>query len=344
MASPVVDYREHDRKIWEQELEDFVPPRIFDAHCHMISRAHVPPDMPGIDRLSEVHFSTLKEWAATVYPGRETHFLVLGKPCYGIQVEAHNQMLGEETAEDPLTRVHCLATPDRTAEQVENEVKKYGFNGLKVYRRFSITGDIDNCRIHEFLTHEQMEVANDLGLWVTMHLSRGDGCADHYNLSDLEEYTTKRYPNIKWILAHVARSFTYFPIEQAVERLRDMPNIWYDLSAVTDIRPFITLFQKEDLARLFFGSDGVDAVSFHGKYVNLGKAWQTFYADESGLEFSHCEHRPILALYEQMLCVKQAANICGLSRKNVEDIFWGNASRALGLESTESPKPVSTQV
>ncbi|MCH2117319.1 MAG: hypothetical protein MK161_06430 [Pirellulales bacterium] len=74
--------------IWEQELEDFVPSRIFDAHCHLISRAHVPPDMPGIDRLSEVHFSTLKNWAATVYPGRETHFLVLGKPSYGIQVVA----------------------------------------------------------------------------------------------------------------------------------------------------------------------------------------------------------------------------------------------------------------
>ena len=27
---------------------------------------------------------------------------MLGNPSYGIQVEAHNQMLGEETAEDPL--------------------------------------------------------------------------------------------------------------------------------------------------------------------------------------------------------------------------------------------------
>ena len=40
--------------------------------------------------------------------------------------------------------------------------------------------------------------------------------------------------------------------------------------------------------------------------------------------------------------VKQAAEICGLSRQNIEDIFWGNASRALGLESTESAKAVST--
>ena len=65
-------------------------------------------------------------------------------------------------------------------------------------------------------------------------------------------------------------------------------------------------------------------------------------ADESGLEFSHTEYRPILVLYEQMLCVKQAAEICWLSRQNIEDIFWGNASRALGLETTESAKAVST--
>jgi glutamate-1-semialdehyde 2,1-aminomutase len=129
---------------------------------------------------------------------------------------------------------------------------------------FSVTGDVAQCRIHEFLPHEQMELANELGLWVTMHLSRHHGCADENNLDDLQDFTTRRYPNIKWILAHCARSFTYWPIRQAINRLRDMPNIWYDLSALTDVRPFITLFSNESTKRLFFGSDGVDSTYFHG--------------------------------------------------------------------------------
>jgi len=154
---------------------------------------------------------------------------------------------------------------------------------MKPYRIYSTTGDIHQCRIHEFLTHDQMELANELGLWVTMHLSRHHGCCDELNLADLTDYTTTRYPRIKWILAHCARSFTYWPIREAIDRLRGLPNIWYDVSAVTDIRPLLTLFSKEDSKRIFYGSDGVDATYFRGQYVALGRAWQGLNVDQSEL-------------------------------------------------------------
>ena len=134
-----------------------------------------------------------------------------------------------------------------------------------------------------------------------MHLSRFHGCADEWNLDDLTEYTTKRYPRIKWLLAHCARSFTYWPIRQAVERLRDLPNIHYDTSAVTDVRPYITLLTKEDPKRIFWGSDGVGAAFFHGHYAALGRAWQHYDADDGGLKFPHCDGRPVVSVYEQLL-------------------------------------------
>ena len=28
-----MDYSESDREFWEEELADFVPQRVFDAHC-----------------------------------------------------------------------------------------------------------------------------------------------------------------------------------------------------------------------------------------------------------------------------------------------------------------------
>ena len=146
---------------------------------------------------------------------------------------------------DRQSRLNVLVTPECRVEDIRQRVEQPGVVGLKPYRVFSTTGDIAQCRIHEFLPHEQLELANELGLWVTMHLSRFDGCADAENLRDLETYTTRRYPRIKWILAHCARSFTYWPIRQAIERLRDLPNIWYDVSAVTDVRPLITLFSRD---------------------------------------------------------------------------------------------------
>ena len=324
-------YNEHDQRIWDEELAGFVPERVFDAHIHLFNRQHVS-NVPGaFHNWSQADFSVLQAWANRLYPGRETHFLVLGTPSPGIDVDAHNRWAIEQVRLDGQSRMNRLVTPSCRVEKIRQDIEELGFIGLKPYRLFSMTGDVAQCRIHEFLTHEQMELANDLGLWVTLHLSRFQGCADADNLDDLQQFTTRRYPRIRWILAHCARSFTYWPIRQAIERLRDLPNIWYDVSAVTDVRPMITLFSKENVERIFYGSDGVDATYFHGQYVALGRAWQGLDIDRFDMQFPHCDGRPILAIYEQLLSMKQAAEITELSRDDIEAIFWRNAAEAFGI-------------
>lgn len=337
MAEAPIDVRDSDRQIWEQELDDFVPMRVLDAHCHFFTRAHFRPNSPYIGKdkgrgmRTDVDLNKLDEWAAAVYPGRQMFYLILGTPLPGIIVDQHVSYVVEQIKDKPHIRHNRVVTPACKIEDIERDVKAHGFVGLKPYRLF-VEDDIHQCRIERFLSHEQMELANDMGLWVTMHLSRYDGCADEQNLADLEDYTTKRYPNIKWILAHCARSFTYWPIRQAVDRLRAMPNIWYDLAAVTDPRPFVTLFTKEDHRRLFFGADAVFAAYFHGCYQALGRSWQHFDADQSDLNWPHCDGRPILAVYEQLMSMKFAAEVAGFSRDQIEDIFWRNATTALGIE------------
>ncbi len=334
MAVSISDYQPQDQQIWEEELQDFIPSRVFDAHIHMLLPEHLaaanrPP--AAANTLAHADLPALQQWAQRLYPGRETHFLVLGWPSMGIDVTAHNAWCIEQLGQDPQSRMNRLVTPSCRPEDIERDVRERGFIGLKPYRIFSVTGDINQCRIHEFLPHAQLELANQLGLWVTMHLSRFHGCADELNLKDLHEFTTRRYPKIKWILAHCARSFTYWPIRQGVDRLRDMPNIWYDVSAVTDVRPMLTLFSREDHRRILYGSDGLDATYFHGQYVAMGRAWQALDMKTSQLKFPHCDGRPILCIYEQLLSMKQAAEIAGWSRDKVEDIFWRNAVRAFGV-------------
>ena len=334
MSELTIDYRDCDRQIWEEELADFVPSRVLDAHIHFYWRADVTgvsPRQPTDDDLKK-----LNRWAEVLYPGRRMQYLILGMPCPGINVSKHIESVRSEIKGVPGIRYNRLVTPSCKLEDIERDLKNPQFIGLKPYRTFSVTGDIDQCRIHEFLPHEQMEFANEHGLWVTMHLSRWHGCADQHNLDDLEEYTTKRYPNIKWLLAHCARSFTYWPIQQAVERLSGMPNIYYDTSAVTDVRPYITLLTKEDPRRIFWGSDGVNAALFHGHYVALGRAWQHYDADLGGLEFPHCEVRPILSVYEQLLSLKFAADVAELSSDQIEGLFWRNAATAFGIDENEA--------
>lgn len=336
MTISPADYNAHDQRIWDEELADFLPRRIFDAHIHLLDRRHLA-DVPGAFlNWSDADLATLRAWAGRLYPEREVHFLALGTPSPGIDVAAHTRWTIQQIQADPQSRLQRLVTPSCRLDDIARDLDQPGVVGLKPYRLFATSGDAAGCRIHEFLPHEQLELADQRRLWITLHLSRYDGCADAWNLRDLEEFTTRRYPGIRWILAHCARSFTYWPIRQAIARLRDLPNIWYDVSAVTDIRPIITLLRDEAVERIWYGSDGVDATYFRGQYVALGRAWQALRAEACDLKFPHCDGRPILAVYEQLLSMKQAAEIVGLSRDDVEKIFWRNAAEALGVRFDRS--------
>ena len=331
MPATLSDFSAHDQQIWNEELQDFVPDRVFDAHAHLFNPSHLAATASSSNTWGLADLATLQAWAARLYPGRETHFLALGTPLPGIKVEIHNRWCIDQIHRDPQSRLNRLVTPSCRLHDIERDVRESGVIGLKPYRIFSVTGDIAQCRIHEFLPHEQLELANELGLWVTLHLSRFHGCADEFNLNDLRELTQKRYPNIKWILAHCARSFTYWPIRKAIDQLRDMPNIWYDVSAVTDVRPLITLFSREDRRRILYGSDGVDATYFHGQYAAMGRAWQYVDVGRFELKFPHCDGRPILAIYEQLLSMKHAAEIADWSTDDIHNLFWKNAARAFNI-------------
>ncbi len=340
MSQIYIDYRDSDRQIWEEELGEFVPSRMLDAHIHcyrLCDYPEGPPDWKGPPNLrgGDHDLEALNRCAEVLYPGRRMQYLILGTPSPGIDVARHTESVRRDIEEVAGVRHHRLVTPACDLEEIERDLENPRFIGLKPYRTYSVTGDIAQCRIHEFLPHEQMELADERGCWVTMHLSRFHGCADRRNLDDLEEYTTRRYPNIRWLLAHCARSFTYWPIRNAVERLRDLPNIHYDTSAVTDVRPYITLLTQERTERIFWGTDGVGAAFFHGHYAALGRSWQHYDADEGGLQFPHCDGRPILAVYEQLLSLKLASEIAGLSRHQIEGIFWRHAATALGIGEEE---------
>ena len=174
----VIDFTKHDRQIWEEELESFLPQRIFDAHAHLFWHDHLPPDHPKLKAWGDADDAAHRAWARRLYPRREIHYLYLGTPVPGIDVQRHNEFIARELGHDPKSRANLLVTPGCTADYIATTARRPGFIGLKPYRMFSVNGNPDTCRIREFFPEEQLEVANDLGLWVTMHLSRYHAAAD----------------------------------------------------------------------------------------------------------------------------------------------------------------------
>ena len=320
-----VDYRPIDQRIWEEELEDFVPASVIDAHAHYLLDVHLPEGHPLKGTRAEENLDTHRAWAKRLYPGRDVRFQLIAWPLGGIDVEAHNAGLAAEARREPGTPAAMLVTPDMTAEKIAVDVTAGGFCAIKPYRFFSITGDIDGCRITDFLPEHQIEVADDMGLRIILHLAKRAACADEENLADLTRLTGK-YPRAKWQLAHCARAFTPWIMERAIDRLRDMPNICYDLSAVGDVSVFWILFTKERVERILYGSDGIEAGFARGRYFTFGRGWtHVCEEDLKRLNTAHCEAEPTLVVYESLRAIRRAADMAGLTAEDVEMIFAGNA-------------------
>lgn len=333
MTDTTVDYRPMDQRIWEEELDAFVPDKIFDAHAHLWSDDYLSANHPDRGKHPYAGLAEHQAWAARLYPGREVHFLMLGCPVIiDMDVTGHNAFLAEKTAQDPRSRASMIAVPGMTPNEIADSVDRYGFAGLKPYRVFSTTGDIAECRITDYLPEELIEVANDRELFITLHLSKRWGCADEENLADLARLTAQ-YPKVRWILAHCARAFASWMIERAIDRLRDIPQIWYDLSAVNDVMSFYILFKRERRERILFGSDNILAGCAHSKYITFAKAW-AYLPDQvfEQLKLSHCEGEPTLVIYEQLRAMRQAAEMVGYGPAEIRGIFYSNAARLFEIE------------
>ena len=316
----VIDHRDIDRRIWEGELEDYVPGRLYDMHVHMWSEAHAgDSEKSGLRR--EIDYRDHLAWAEALYPGREIHFLVLATPIVGMDAHGHNEWMAAEMAADPRSGVNMMVTPAMSAEYVDAMVERHGFVGLKPYRTFA--PDPAEAPIRDFLPEPLIEVAHQRGLAVTMHLSKRAGPADFENLADLERYT-RVYPGVRWILAHCARGFNAVFLEEAIHFLKGLPGIWYDTSAVNDLYAHYLLMKHEDRRRVMYGSDNVVAGCARGKYVTYAGAWH-FHGGDPALP--HCDPEATWVIYEQLRQERQVAEMLGLTRSEIEDHFWGNAER-----------------
>ena len=316
------DYTDFDRDIWEKELEEFVPSVVYDMHTHIWSEEHSgSQEGPPTNLRAEYDYNDHLAWAEKLYPGRKMHYLILGTPVAGLDAQGHNDWMAEQMSADPASVVNMLVTPDMTAEYVVEQVKKHRFFGLKPYRTFA--PDPANARICDFLPEHLIELAHDMKLAITMHLSMPTGPADDLNQQDLERYT-REYPGAQWILAHCARAFNAFMMEEAIHFLTGLPNIWYDTSAVNDMYSHFLLMKHEDRSRVMFGSDNIVAGCDRGKYITYARAWYQFAGFE---DLKHCDPRATLVIYEQLRQEKQVADILGLSQGDIEDHFCGNGRR-----------------
>ena len=324
---------DNDLFIYAHEIRPYLPDRIFDAHSHLCKTElhdyHPDNDMDDFDPFFyDVEMDDLKNSWKVLFPDSEVNGLVMGTPIYNCDLDAENKFVAQSVTNE-RNRFSIMTQPKTSLENLESDINIYKPAGLKPYLVHALVEDKQDARITDFITEEQLDIANNYGLCITLHVSKSRGMADPDNLKDISRLI-KQYPKCQFILAHCGRSFITPNMAAALDGLPVAENLWIDTSAVCDTGVFLELFSRYDLSRILFGSDLVDATAFRGNYIRLGMSWHVVMPQlivrDRGLE-----SRATFAIYENLSSLFHAARFYKIGEDDIQNIFYNNAASLFKL-------------
>lgn len=338
------EVKDVDRRYYAERLADFLPRKIIDIHTHIWLKEHRAEPPPGARGqtwprrvAADNSIEDLLETYRLMLPEQEVTPVVFGWPERDANLEQTNAYASRAAQERNLAAL-LVTTPDWSASEVERRVKTGGFLGLKPYLNWAPLGiPSAEITIYDFLPHAHLEAA-DRNRWIVLlHIPRPDRLRDPVNLAQMLEIE-ERYPHLRLVIAHLGRAYCPEDVGDAFEVLRPSKRMVFDFSANTS--PFVIegALRAFGPRRLVFGSDmpilrmRMHRVCESDGYVNLVPPG--LYGDVSGdphmREVSPEDgERLSFFLYEQLHAFRCAAETVGLSRADVEDVFYNTAANLL---------------
>ena len=327
---------EYDKKVYEEELRDFLPDKIIDTHVHLTK--------------SDFCLKKSNTWVAKVFvdcthdgiredfldmlPGKKVEPVVMASP--GRDLIKGNAYI-EEGIKMGMTGLYCTKF-DTPVEEIRDAILNKGFKGIKPYpSNRPLYIPLSESRIFDFLPHEHLKLMDELGSVVLLHMGRDMRLKDPVNIAQLMEIEEK-YPNLKLIVAHIGRAYSPEDLGDAFETLKHTKNMLFDFCAST-----LSLAMEECLKavgpkRLMYGTDmpitkmRMRRISENGNYINIiPKGLYGDVSDDPHMRETENEDLTCF-LYEELRAFKKAAEAVNLSKEDINDIFYANASKLYGIE------------
>lgn len=345
-VAAVLQINDLDRRIWAEELEEFVPKKMWDMHSHLgLARYDLDPNrarthaaaLNGATLEAASTMEVYQQCNRLLYPGRQVVPLVLPMPHMQCACVEQNGWAADETRTVPGAACTMVVKPDMPAALVDAQIRKHRFIGFKPYMWYAPVKKWTESRITDYLTEPHLEVANQYGLIMAVHLSKSLAISDPDNLNDLDRLT-KKYPRVRWLLLHNARSYSAWAMEKAAPRLREIPNLWFESSSVCEADAFYATFSLLGTERFCYGTDDVPVGITRGKYIAWGYGWEQLDEVNFTGKVKHCDGRFTFVRFEMLRALKRAAKYVGLSRAQVENIFFHNGERLVAAARADLEK------
>lgn len=322
--------KECDHEFFRKEIDSFLPERLFDAHNHLYRVCDFAGEVPSLPASGPavadwpVYLEKMRE----ILPGRRFVALSFPYPEPGMRNEEANEFLAGECRAHPACLGQMVVTPAMDPEYVRETVRRHGFVGLKCYHVYSSRKPTFDSAVEEFLPEEQVRIAHEEGLSITLHMVRKEALSDPVNQESIRRLASK-YPNSRWILAHAARGFNVHHTIEGIASLRGLENVWFDTSAVTEAGAFEAIVREFGISRLLYGAD-FPVTHLRGRCVAIGDSFVWLTEENTRFDAAYSSLRPVLILLESLRAHKLAAWNLRLSDSDVEKLFWGNAAELYG--------------
>ena len=330
----------YDKKIYEEELKDFLPDKIIDIHTHLWLQELIPTTAlkrpvrwPSLVAATSP-IEDLQETYRLLFPGKDISALCFTtKPPYDQQ----NAYVSSSTASVGWHGLY-FSVPEESAEELEKHIREGGFLGTKSYLgrspKYLPTKEI---RIFDFFPKHQLAVLDRMGAIVMLHIPRDGRLKDPVNLHQILELKAE-FPNVKLIVAHIGRAYTKEDVGNAFELLDTCPDLMYDFSANCCEYAITEVLKHAGTKHLMFGTDmpilrmRTHRIEENNTYINLvppglyGNSIQDPHLREVTAEEAQ---KITFFAYEELLAFKRACKALDLSRQDVEDIMHNNAKKLL---------------
>ena len=316
-----------------ERLQSFIPDKVFDAHVHLHNAEHIGDYPESLTvRYGSTTAKRFLEDQKQLYGERRVRGLFIPFPTVNFKTagipEAANEWILEQIAAAPDCAAEVFVKPGDTREYIESLLVSDRIKGFKCYHLCAqVEGSTANCDIGEYLPEVAWEIANERGYVITLHMVKSRSLADPANMAYIKEKTAQ-YPNAKLILAHCARGFASWTTIETVRQLKGIPNLYYDMAAICEPATMYEVIRQVGHDKVMWGSDYcIDRVRGRASSCGLGFTWIYNYDLPEGFTIPNN-----LVCLESLFAFYQASIMLDLTKQQIEDIFYNNAVRLLGLD------------
>lgn len=349
----LLDVKPYDKQYYEEIIKPFLPKRFIDCHTHVFLNEHYigggrknrsgSQSWPGLLMKNGNSIEDLNETNRLIFPDNTVLSVLYGDCSASSDRKANNAYVAEAAEKNGYAALY-LCHPNDTPEELERNVLANPiYKGIKVYLQFAPSYiPADEIRIYDFLTKEHLAVCDKHGWVVQLHIARPKRLADPVNYVQLLEIE-QNYPNLQLIVAHLGRAYANEDVGDALDYLKNTEKTVWDFTANTNDWVMERVLERFGSDRFIYGTDfpifrmKARRTVENGVYIN--EVPQGEFPYEAIANDPHMREIPFpeaekisFFIYDEINACRKACERLGLTKEDVEKIFYKNSSRIFGIK------------